>query len=263
MVNHVWTLLCNYDPQRGVGVPGYEYMEEEFRPVDLPSPLARVRSVLFGETPDLFFIHYRSRQLVHLLHAPQWERYVLALDKRISYDLNDVRLADPELYRPRLTLLDGSEPSPSLLLGAALPPDATGQSEYEILLERTGTSAVSLQMAKPFVQTTSMAVSWLPDGFSAPTAINATGYFVRFADMPVGSRWHFQVRLRPRWSIGRLVRNLEQAGADTQAALWGNRQSPYDEWQAAWQDGRDACTRLAALLLAFLYRVEERRRTQA
>lgn len=86
MINHARTLLGNQAAiLLGLNFPGEEYVPETFYPVTLPSPLARIRALLFGSQPDRIMVNYRLRQYMTLLHATELSQYVTAFGARLTY----------------------------------------------------------------------------------------------------------------------------------------------------------------------------------
>lgn len=82
MVNHGRTLLLN----RAVGAESilHEFIPPEYQPVVLTPDLTAVKNVLFGDSPDIFTLDYRARQLLTILHT-NFGKYLLDLDSRITY----------------------------------------------------------------------------------------------------------------------------------------------------------------------------------
>jgi hypothetical protein len=86
VINHVRCLLLNitgigFQP----GIPGEEYVDPDFRALNLPPRLATIRRFLFGQNPDRAMLNYRLRQIMTILHSCELVDHVLALDPRITY----------------------------------------------------------------------------------------------------------------------------------------------------------------------------------
>lgn len=86
MINHARTLLLNQARRHThYSDVGYEYVPPEFRPVDLPPTLAMVRQLLFGSTPDNYFLNYRCRELLSYIHTIGLVEYLYKFDPRVTY----------------------------------------------------------------------------------------------------------------------------------------------------------------------------------
>lgn len=86
MINHARTLLLNQARRKThYSDIGYEYVPPEFRPVSLPSTLQLVRQLLFGATPDNYFLNYRCRELLSYVHATELASHVYSFDPRVTY----------------------------------------------------------------------------------------------------------------------------------------------------------------------------------
>ena len=86
MINHARTLLLNQARRRThYSDDGYEYVPPEFKPVDLTPTLALVRQLLFGATPDNYFLNYRCRELLSYIHTTDLAEYVYQFDPRVTY----------------------------------------------------------------------------------------------------------------------------------------------------------------------------------
>jgi hypothetical protein len=86
MINHARTLLLNQARRKThYSDIGYEYVPPEFRPVTLTPTLQLVRQLLFGSTPDNYFLNYRCRELLSYVHATELEEYIYRFDPRVTY----------------------------------------------------------------------------------------------------------------------------------------------------------------------------------
>jgi len=84
VVNHIRTLLLNARSESS-NVPGEEYVDRAFRPVQLSTLLRRVRTLIFGSKPSRVDLNFRLRQIMMLLHTASLEQYVVVPDSRITY----------------------------------------------------------------------------------------------------------------------------------------------------------------------------------
>jgi len=64
---------------------GYEYVPPAFKPVVLTPPLLALRRILFGSTPDNYFLNFRANEIMSYIHSTELAEYALRLDPRITY----------------------------------------------------------------------------------------------------------------------------------------------------------------------------------
>lgn len=64
---------------------GYEYVPPAFKPANLPPALAVIRQLLFGSSPDNYFLNFRVNELMSYIHATELSEYVYRLDDRVTY----------------------------------------------------------------------------------------------------------------------------------------------------------------------------------
>ena len=86
MINHARTLLLNVPRSRmHYSDYGYEYVPPEFRPAQLTNALYTLRQLLFGASPDNYFLNFRVNELLAYIHATELSEYVYRLDPRVTY----------------------------------------------------------------------------------------------------------------------------------------------------------------------------------
>lgn len=86
MINHARTLLLNIAHGRAqLQDRGYEYIPENYTPVQLNTTLSTLRRVVFGSNPDNYFLNVRARELLGYIHETELAQYVYALDPRVTY----------------------------------------------------------------------------------------------------------------------------------------------------------------------------------
>lgn len=86
MINHARTLLINKPKSRAHHSDlGYEYVPSDFSPVELTPTLATVRKILFGSSPDNYFLNFRAAELLSYIHQTELAQYVYDLDSRVTY----------------------------------------------------------------------------------------------------------------------------------------------------------------------------------
>lgn len=81
MINHARTLLLNLPSINSIQE---EYIPAEYIPLKLPEELQRIHDFLF-DPKSLDEMEYQTRQYMTILHGTKLEKYVLALDSRITY----------------------------------------------------------------------------------------------------------------------------------------------------------------------------------
>jgi hypothetical protein len=151
VLNHVRTLLLNMAPGSAV-YPGEEAVPSAFRPLALPTYLQAIRAKLFGTDPDKAMMNYRLRQYMTILHATQLEKYVTALDQRITYLPFASDLYAQGLFMPQATLLiDGG--ATGAVIGEPASPDVSGRMAYDVRVEGASASIVVTQFAPRYTVT--------------------------------------------------------------------------------------------------------------
>lgn len=63
----------------------YEYIPPTFTPLTLTAKLATIRTALFGNAPDNYFLNFRVRELLRYIHETELAQYVYKLDPRVTY----------------------------------------------------------------------------------------------------------------------------------------------------------------------------------
>jgi len=92
MINHIRTLLLNKTDQAAglaSGQVGSELVPTDFRPVELPSGLKRVRECFLPVGGTVYQENCMLMQLMQLLHTPELAPYTETFDARVTYDLTD------------------------------------------------------------------------------------------------------------------------------------------------------------------------------
>ena len=140
MFNHARTLLANLDNtviSPAADFPSVEPVSSNFHSLKLTPPFSEIHKVLFGSSPDTYYILYRTEQLMRIIHSTEYASYVTDLDPRVTYDLNKRNLFDINPVRVEL-IANGSAYSESTeikILGNFFANDFTGRGEYKWELE--------------------------------------------------------------------------------------------------------------------------------
>jgi len=85
MVNHIRTVLLNVTAAKA---PDAIYISPVFRPVIIPQQLQRLHALLFSASTTEAEVQ-RLNTFMRLLHAANYEEYVLLPDSRITYTVAD------------------------------------------------------------------------------------------------------------------------------------------------------------------------------
>jgi hypothetical protein len=105
MINHVRTLLLNL-PAAGA-LPGEVMVDPSFSPLTLRGPLAELHGALSLSGCSREISCFKADGLMVVMHAPEFEAYVLRMDPRITYSVADfayVSEAGPDAGWPPFNL---------------------------------------------------------------------------------------------------------------------------------------------------------------
>jgi hypothetical protein len=136
MFNHGRTLLANLDST--VIVPGSDYpslepVDPNFHSLKLKYPFSELYKIFFGTNPDIFYILYRTEQLMRILHNTEYSSFLTNLDNRITYDFSRKNLFD--LNSTRIELINNgsayTEDTQIQIAGDFVANDTIGRSEYK------------------------------------------------------------------------------------------------------------------------------------
>ena len=259
MVNHARTLLANLAPGNLQGF-GEEFIEPTFVPIRLPHSVQQVRSVLFGSAPDRWMINYRCCQLLQLLHGTTLVSLLTDLDPRLTYNQpasGISSLFDPVSYLPIVN------PATAITIsGNPEAPDRHGGMRHLFEIVRLDSDTVSVHRASPPTSKTVMSIT-LTSGVSEPLALIGSGYTCRILTAtPVDTIVFVEVLNRPMSNVGALLPAVERLGAATIVDLFrlGNGY-PFNSLYELWRKEKETPLRLAALVLAVIYRTEEVRKS--
>ena len=102
MVNHFRTLLLNRAASYFTAVPASEYIDPQFVPLSLPAELQDLRDAIIPNGIDKFAENYIANVLMTIAQQPELYDYVTTIDPRLTYNSQDVAIAD--LVNPNVTL---------------------------------------------------------------------------------------------------------------------------------------------------------------
>lgn len=257
MINHARVLLINRPCDGSIGLPGDEYIPPRFKPVGpLPSYLKGIRQILFGPSPDRIFGNFRARQFTALLHATELIQFVRQLDTRITYDVDNDDLFNPDVFGLKVSS-DGLS-----LVGTPTPPDATGKSfqRWRLTVEDSNTAKV-IRVTSPSTEVeTDFTVT---DGVSSPVPLPGSGVSATFYPN-VGQSWDICGYIRPAASLTAIVNNLRNANGGHINELFGvgslvGATEPFKTFMNLWLDHPEQAYHLGGLLLAVIYRMDSMR----
>lgn len=253
MLNHARTLLMNVDGSTAVWQDiAEELIDPAYRALDLPTAIDRARAVLFGTNPDRVMLNYRVRQLLAVVHASPLAEYVTALDPRITYDFADTSLVASAALAPQVSKVASA--GELTLYGDTLPPDVTGQMYRSLDVLTPSDGQVRVIEAQPWSSVTS--------AFAASTRVSlgTTGLTFRLSSTATGQRWVVETWSRPTRDLGTLVDLLGRIGEPNLLAIFGTgKTEPYRTFRDVFHNGREMPLRLAAIVLAIVYRSNEAR----
>ena len=227
MINHARTLLMNIDGSRAASTGWYDYYIPAYRARQLGTQLTELRAALFGSAPDMDGLRYRVAQYLALLHTPDYEPFIAALDLRLTYD-------------PTATVL------PIDLIAVTAAADVA-------------VNATSLFISPPFSGKTRF--TWtlnygttpgLPGLVQLDTGVQATWNFGR--EMPRGTTRDIIVRRPPEPNLADVLARAAQVPAPD---LWvGDGVEPIKTFHNLFLQHPLAQAKLAGLMLALIYQTE-------
>ena len=94
MINALRTLMMNRPASELDGSDFSEYVDPSFRPVVASAEIERMRSLLLGVGPFKDAINMAGSALCRLAHRPEFEKYALRTDPRVTYDIKSSKIAD-------------------------------------------------------------------------------------------------------------------------------------------------------------------------
>lgn len=258
MFNHFRTLLLNMDGHisTDTNYPGEELVPSDFRSVTLPQHIKSIRSTIFGPAPDRAMLNYRIRSLLPLVHTPKFEQFVLELDSRITYVPFDNNFYDLSLVQATVDKVVGDN---NLIITGIKPTnDTTLYHQFYIKIW----NPTDVQIRRITEPTSTNTLSYtVTNGIS--DALPFTGFPMFFSFVPfTGSEWQVSFLITPTTKIGTLFTNLLINNSNDIETLFSTPQmdSTFIALRSIWTNHRQIMpNRLAALVVALVYRTEELR----
>lgn len=262
MLNHARTLLLNKkpdNPQR-CDFPGEELVDPAYVPIVWPTYLQTLGTQLYGNRPDRWMRNYRTRQLLTIVHASPLEHYLLELDSRLTYRFDaDAPFVSPELFMPTIVQSSGPAVAKLVITGTPTPPDTTGQM-YHALRVTVVDDTLTVERATYPNSKVVFDLEVDANSWSTSRSLAGTGLQCRARTDDLDASWFVEVVNRPQRDISDVVAACERVGEPTFISLFGpNLVEPYRTFHNAWHDAKELPLRLSGLLLAMIYRAEERR----
>lgn len=262
MLNHARTLLMNIDcpsPQ-GMAYPGDELIAPGYKALELPTFIDTIRMYLYGSTPDRYMLNYRTRQLLAVMHASPLEEFLLKLDPRVTYRFDDETLVSETLFKPKVTRTSGATTDKLTVTGEPSVPDVTGKVYHAFDVQIQDIDVVHVTKLQPPFQKALLDFTLGDNGVSDKLPLQGTGYGFRLNTTNVGAGWHVEILNRPQWSLGYITGVLQKAGEPLMLQLFGvKREEPYLTFKNLWYDAKELPLQLGGLVMALVYRSEERR----
>jgi hypothetical protein len=262
VINHVRTLLANQSGDKRPGLDFYleEYIDPAFKALELPAYLESIRGVLFGRGADNAWVNFRLRQYMTMLHATEFEQYVLDYDPRITY--GEDRKIDESALRVEVSPVNVAAAGTLLYLLGRF----SSSSAFPILKHTWDVSVLSGLVVENInlrtghsVQETVMVV----DNLSSPVPLadqkSASIAVAHSAPLPTGALWRLDVFVPPPDDLAEIPGRLEQlSGSALQQLFFGD--STLTLYRRLWEEHWFIQYRMAGLLLAVAARTEEVRR---
>lgn len=260
MFNHARTLLLNIDCNHGYfpDCPGEELIPKTYQKVELPTYLDVFRSRFFGVDPDRAMLNYRAWQLLQLVEATELQSHILALDSRITYNLNVNRLSLQHTFLPKVTQQGGTSAHILTVAGTPINPDTTGKTTFDYQINIVGAHIQIRRLSFPLMDVQHLLT--LTAGLSPYFTLPLSGYrfCVNTTDSAVS--WRVQGYLRPKTSLSEIEKGLHSIGEPYLLQLLGtSSDEPYATFRKCREKHPEFAYQLGSTILAMIYRTEEER----
>lgn len=256
MINHARTLLLNQPGATSQRQDiGEEYIPPTFVPRELPTYLQTVRRVLFGSTPDRYFLNFRARELMQLLHQTELGEFVYALDSRVTYWPENNAPFFGSDTKISIAPNNGNSSAALFVSGSDVADLGGGKSLREYVIE-VGSGIVTATLMSPALASTATLV--ITDGSSQPVQLPQSALSFRLVNPTAGDKWTLTTIARPAPVITTLLPVLELLGEPVLIELFGvNPLEPLKTFKNLWFDHANPVYRLGGLVLAMIYRANE------
>jgi len=251
--NYVRTLLLNQTGHGTADTLAEEYVSPDYLPRTLPAGFAKIRSVLFGGTPDRQMLNFRLYQLMQVLHATELAEYVTYVDDRITYLPFDRGELLASAFGSVVTDAPGTTGTLTII-GDPVPDEANGIIYRQWQVTVNAGNTVTIQ---EFTPTPGMAVQayTVTDGLSSLIPLSGSPLYFNFSGTVVDS-WTIASTAKPTTNMAEILATLQHVVSDTdEIALFGQTPvEPYLTWWNCWNSHEQYAYKLGGLLLALAYR---------
>jgi len=256
MINHARTLLLNVAGASSQSSDnGEEYIPPLFTPLSLPTYLQTTRNVLFGTAPDRYFLNFRARELMQLLHVTELSEFVYALDPRVTYWPETSAKFFGSAAKISIDASSLNSNSQLFVSGLDAADLGSGKSQREYVIAVAGGSVATRLVTSG---DTGSAAIVLTDGASQLIPLPKSPLSFRLVNATDGDTWTVITIARPSPAITTLLPILELLGEPLFIELFGvNPAEPYATFKNLWFDHSNPVYRLSGLLLAMIYRTNE------
>jgi hypothetical protein len=258
MFNHARTLLLNTDGSPGYFPerPGEELIPGGYQKLELPTYLDVFRSRFFGADPDHAMLNYRAWQLLQLIEATELQSHIIALDSRITYDLNINRLSLQNTFLPKVTRQGGTSAQILTIAGTPIKPDSSGKATFDYQINIVNPNIQIKRLTFPLIDVQHLLD--LTDGLSPYFALPLSGYKFCVNTTDEAVSWRIQGYLRPQNSLSEIEKGLHSIGEPYLLQLFGTSSAePYATFRNCWEKHPEFAYRLGGIVLAMIYRTEE------
>lgn len=233
--------------------PGEEIIPSDYKAVVLPPYLQAIRHTLYGANPDRLMLNYRTRQYLALLHATELEDYVLALDNRITYQLDSKDLNEVS-YRPVAVRTAGDSSAQLWLMGDLDTPTITGRMKKEWTVSVDTGDTIKITTHNPYA--IKLVAYELTGGISNIVSLPNSTLSIRINSYSVGAKWRIESISRPNTDVGVIAEALK--GAVNSDLLFSGGE-PFSTFRTYWEEHYALPYKLGGLLLAYIYKIEASR----
>jgi hypothetical protein len=255
VLNHFVTLLANTDVNANLtGVPYDLPRSIGYKSVALTQPLVDAHRILFGSKPDETMIMYRIRQCVACVLSSPLASHIAYFDPR-TVELFDIPSAFLAMTaEPRVSAASGTDATALTVIGERKSCDTFGQMSQSFNIS-IGAGMISVTGPNGYIYAgTAMGATPLAD----------TGLSVVPQDPNSVQSFTVDFLLPSTRSLGSIVADVEANGDTLLFPLFGlSDVEPLASYRKAFTTGRTTGVKMAAFVLALVYRTEERRTNSA
>jgi hypothetical protein len=261
VINHARTLLLNSTTAKrpGINFPGEEIVPASFIPVKQTAAVKTFRDALFGTSPDNLFLNYRLNQLLRTVHSTDYADYITSLDNRITYELTG---SEPfGRFQFGVTGRSLHITNPTLTAsGVFHPANELGRAEERWVIEITDIGGARATIQNLRTQNTITQSITLNNGLSSPIPLEDTGITVQVKFVGVETKILVIAQGRPSDDLASLATHIEKYVGHVEGELFGFAPvEPYVTFFGLWKYANALPDRIAGLVLALVYRMDELR----